>query len=39
MKLSLNPTKTEVNAIKTYIMNSFRYCKRISEGIESIGTV
>lgn len=36
MTLSSNPTKTEVNAIKTYIMNSFRYCKRISEGIESM---
>ena len=29
MTLSSNPTKTEVNAIKTYIMNSFRYCKRV----------
>lgn len=36
MTLSSNPTKTEVNAIKTYIMNSFRYCKRVSEGIESM---
>ena len=36
MTLSSNPTKAEVNAIKTYIMNSFRYCKRISEGIESV---
>ena len=36
MTLSSNPTKAEVNAIKTYIMNSFRYCKRISEGIESM---
>ena len=36
MILSTNPSKTEVNAIKTYIMNSFRYCKRISEGIESM---
>ena len=36
MTLSSNPTKTEVNTIKTYIMNSFRYCKRVSEGIESM---
>lgn len=35
MELSTNPTKSEVNCIKTYIMNSFRYCKRLSEGIET----
>lgn len=35
MKLSKNPSQAEVNNIKSYIMNSFRYCKRLSEGIET----
>lgn len=35
MELSSKPTQTEVNIIKTYIMNSFRFCKRMSVGIET----
>ena len=36
MKLSTNLTKSEVNSVKTYIMNSFRYCKRISDNIDTM---